>query len=525
MQRPWALAIFVAVFSFYLLTTGREPAWGDAEPMVAVADAIVDHQGVAMAVRWPEDLPPGPDGRIYGIAPLGTALVHVPGAILTHLAPADQLPLVTPLAAHLAPAALGALACVVFFGLLSDLGIRRRTASTCTAILALATTTWVYARYPYSEILQLACFTGTLRATLRTAAAPTRRHALGLGAWAGCLLQAKYIFALALVGAAVTLAWTLRARRAELARALAWATAALAPFVAVAIAYNLARWGRATASGYEPYLGAYLGGSVLDGAWGMLFSPTKSALLFSPPLLLGLLGLPAAIRAHRRYGTALLLMGLPVFVVYCGYRSWAGDYAWGPRFVVWLVPALLVGLAFWLEAAVTRWRRALLAAVVLGGIGVQLLGNALYWDHFIRISIDTKNQWLGAPDRSGAYVAERGRGHCDSCFEDTYPILWLPAFSQLRGHWWLVKSMARGDAPDGAAAQRDAPWRDETSLQVDLTQTYHRARVDWWALIWLESGSDPATRTLGILLFLLVLGGTAAGAWMWIRLHRDMTAP
>ena len=85
--------------------------------------------------------------------------------------------------------------------------------------------------------------------------------------------------------------------------------------------------------------------------------------------------------------------------------------------------------------------------------------------------------------------------------------------------------MARGDAPDGAAAQRDAPWRDETALQVDLTQTYHRARVDWWALIWLESGSDPATRTLGILLFLLVLGGTAAGAWMWIRLHRDMTAP
>ncbi len=521
-QRRWAIAIFVAVFSFYLLSTGREPAWGDAEPMWAVADAIVDHHGVAIDVRWPEDLPPGRDGRTYGIAPIGAAIVHVPGAAIAHAAPADQQPLVRPLATHLAPAALGALACVVFFGLLGELGIRPRAASACTIILALATTTWVYARYPYSEILQLACFTGTFRATLRAGRDPTRRHALALGAWAGCLLDAKYIFALALAGAIVALAWQLRARRRELARVLGFAALAGAPFAIAAIAYNLVRWGSATASGYEPYLGAYFGGSVIDGAWGMWLSPTKSALLFSPPLVLAMLGLPAAIRAQRRYGVALLAMVAPVFVVYCSYRSWAGDYAWGPRFCVWMVPVLLVPLAFWMQAATTRMRRGLLALAIASGIAVQLLGNALYWDHFIRIAIDTKNQWLGSPNRSGAYVAERGRGHCDSCFEDTYPILWTPPFSQIRGHWWLVKSIARGDADDGAAAQRDAPWRDETALQVDLSQTYHRARLDWWAMIWIDN--DPETRALGIALMLLFLAGSAVGGGVWIQLHRDMNS-
>jgi hypothetical protein len=211
-------------------------------------------------------------------------------------------------------------------------------------------------------------------------------------------------------------------------------------------------------------------------------------------------------------------MVLPVFLVYCSYRSWAGDYAWGPRFAVWMVPALLVGLAFWIEASAARWRRYVLAAVVAAGIAVQLLGNALYWDHFIRIAIDTKNQWLGSPDRRGAYVAERGRGHCDSCFEDTYPILWTPPFNQIRGHWWLVKSLARGDADDGRAAQVDAPWRGETRLEVDLSRTYHRARIDWWALLWLDEA--PETRALGIALLVLFAGGTGAGGWMWIRLHR-----
>ena len=45
---------------------------------------------------------------------------------------------------------------MLFFALLRDLGRSARTASACTAIFVVATTLWVYARYPYSEILQLA---------------------------------------------------------------------------------------------------------------------------------------------------------------------------------------------------------------------------------------------------------------------------------------------------------------------------------------------------------------------------------
>jgi hypothetical protein len=519
-MRAWYIAIFVAVFGLYLLTSSREPAWGDARPMWEVADRLVQHGAIDIKTRWPDDMPPGRNGKMYGIAAIGTVLVHVPGVALaaaSHAAAPRHDPLLRPIFTHLAPAALGALACVVFFGLLRDLGRSARTASMCTAILACSTTVWVYARMPYGEIIQVACFLGLFRYTLRVIAAPTRANALWLGVWAGYLFNTKYVYATAILGAAVLIAWSLRKQRAELKRVVLWASVTAGPLLVLALVYNYLRFGSITQTGYEPYLSWYFGGSVFDGAWGMLASANKSALLYSPPLVLALLGWPRAIRAHKTLGIAVLVLVVPTFIVYCTYRSWSGDYAWGPRYFVWAVPVLLVGMA-WFVDTMARWKRAFVIAVVAAGVVVQLLGSALYWDHFIRIAIETKNQWLGNPNRSGAYIPEKGRGHCDSCFEDTYEILWTPAFHPIKGHWWLVKSLARGDR-DGGEAQVDAPWRRYTSLPVNLSTTYPRARIDWWGLLWLRDATH--TRTAGLVLLLLFAAAMTFGIWRWIRLHRS----
>jgi hypothetical protein len=169
----------------------------------------------------------------------------------------------------------------------------------------------------------------------------------------------------------------------------------------------------------------------------------------------------------------------------------------------------------------SRVRKLVLAAVVTAGICVQLLGVSLYWDHFIRIAIDVKNQWLGNPNRRGAYVAEKGRGHCDSCFEDTYEILWTPAFQPIRGHWWLLKSLAAGDSP--AEAQASAPWRTYTSLDVNIDADYPRARLDWWGMLWISDA--PATRIVGIACLLVFLAGTVFGVLRWLRYHRGTADP
>jgi len=525
----WALAIFIAVSAFYLVTSSREPAWGDARGMWEVAMRISSDGAIDIKTRWPDDIPKGRNGKYYGIAPIGPSLVHVPGALIAHaiheVDPKWDGPL-RPLAVHLAPSLLGGLACALFFLLLRDLGIRIRVASACAAIMAVATTTWVYARMPYSEILQLTTFLGWFRAVLRVSALPAdiearvvRREGLWLGAWAGFLLNAKYVFASAILGGAVVIAWTLwKQRRQQLVRLIGWAAVTGGPLLILALAYNYLRWGRVTATGYEPYLDAYFGGSLFDGAWGMLASPNKSAFLYSPPLVLAAISLPRAVRAVPRLGFALVAMVLPVFLIYSTYRSWSGDYAWGPRFFVWAVPVVLIPLAWFVDSAVTRLRKAILVGVVALGFVVQVLGSSLYWDHFIRIAIEVKNQWLGNPNRAGSYIAERGRGHCDSCFEDTYELLWTPAFHPIRGHWWLLKSLARGDT--AASAQRDAPWRHYTKLPMKL-ERYAWARIDWWGLLWLEDAKYA--RKQGVIVLVGLLAMLAFGIWRWLCLHRAAT--
>jgi hypothetical protein len=516
-------AIFFTVFFAYLLTSSREPPWGDARGMYDAGHNLVTKGSMAIGFPWPEDIPRGRGDQYYCISPIMTSLVHVPGVIihqaLTGLFP-HAGPMIKPITSHLAPAALGALICVLLFFLCRELGARTRTASMVAAISAFATTIWVYARYPYSEILQAAAFTGFFLALLCAVREPSRRRAVMVGLWAGVLLNAKYVYALAIVGGALFIAFELRRDRRALLTTLAWAAAAGLPFAALAVFYNWLRWGAITETGYGPYLGAFFGGSLFDGAWGQLLSSNKSAFLFSPPLVLSMLGMGVALVRAPRYLRAVALTLVPVFLVYSTYRSWSGDYAWGPRFFVFAVPVLLAPLALYWEARLARARRWLAVSVlgtfVAAGVIVQLLGSGLYWDHFIRVSMEARSQWLGKPDRSGSYIDARGRGHCDSCFEDMHAVQWLPPFSQIKGHAWLLSSLARGH--DWKAAEARAPWHRYTALKLNIRQSHDRARLDWWAMLWIRD--FPRYRVAGVLLLVLFLAGTAGGAWWWIRGQR-----
>ena len=84
---------------------------------------------------------------------------------------------------------------------------------------------------------------------------------------------------------------------------------------------------------------------------------------------------------------------------------------------MFVVPAL--GLAFavlldaWRAEPARRLRKVVLGAVIALGVTVQLLGNAFYWDHYIRISMDARDAWLGGPNRRGAIIPVRANGRCD----------------------------------------------------------------------------------------------------------------
>jgi hypothetical protein len=250
--------------------------------------------------------------------------------------------------------------------------------------------------------------------------------------------------------------------------------------------------------------------NVLVAAWGFLFSPGKSIFLYAPPLVLAVLGLPRFWRSHRLSVLAMLATIVPVMLFYARLPSWPGDWAWGPRYLVFAVPVLLLPAIGFLSAM--RWPgRSLVTALFLIGFAVQLLGNAFYWDHFLRIALDVRTQWLGQPNRTAALTADKG-GYCEGCFEDVYPTVWLGPFQPILGHLWLIRHVPFHD--DWHVAAQDSPWRRHTRLGIDLRETYGRVRMDHWLY------DTHQHRTAGWIVFFLLLGGGTSAGIAFIRRTR-----
>jgi hypothetical protein len=537
--RGGALALMVGLFFVYLLSTSRERPWSDATPVWEVAESLLTSGSVAIATSWPPDQPRGRGGKVYAIAPVLQSLVHVPGAAL-RLAIGRWAPraseLSWPIACHLAPAALGALAAALFFLVCGRLGIGRGGALAAALAVALASTVWVYARTPYSEILQAACFTGFFVQTLEAERRPGWRAGAAAGAWGGLLVNAKLVYLLCLPGALAAVAWRLRRPDAQLRRPATWcrwgalgqvvggAAAAMAPLMGLILAYNLARWGSPLATGYsapgtspQKALAGLSGERMLVGIWGQLFSPGKSLFLYSPGLVLSVAGLRATWRrCPEVIGLILATVG-PVFLLTARLPYWAGDYAWGGRYMVFAVPVLMLPAAVLIdELLAARARPAALAVVggvLVAGVAVQGLGNAFHWDHYIRIQRQARQRWLGVADTTGAPFPDFG-GVCGACFEDMHGLQWLPPFQPIEGHWWLLHHVPFRH--DWVRAEQDAPWHRYTRLRLDIASTYQAARIDWWYLEF----ARPADRVPGVLLLTLFgFGALAAGSVLVAQLR------
>jgi hypothetical protein len=74
-----------------------------------------------------------------------------------------------------------------------------------------------------------------------------------------------------------------------------------------------------------------------EGVLGALFAPEKSIFLFDPLLILALILIATAWKrftpAIRAYTIAAFLMLLAYLAFYARYFAWAGDFAWGDRYV------------------------------------------------------------------------------------------------------------------------------------------------------------------------------------------------
>jgi hypothetical protein len=511
--------VFVSFLCLYLLTASRSVPFGDSIPMWQAAENLARHGSFAVDLRWPVNAPVGRGGHYYPVAALLACLVHLPGALLQRglaaVAPARARDFVV-VTSQLGPIALGALVPALFFRLLGQLGYDRRQAAWTTLLLGAGTSIWVYARCPYSEILQAACFGAFLGNLLGAGERPTRGAFLRWGLSAALLVNAKNVYFACLPGAVLYVAWRLRSRRRDLLAGLGWAGIGLLPGLLALGAYNYLRWGSPTSSGYGAVTAGFWRESVLFGLWGQLLSPGKSVFLYSPPLLLGLWGMRRLASRRPHVALAIGLSVIPIVLLYARYIFWSGDWGWGPRYLVFALPALLLPAAELFDRArrPPRATRACVYALLVAGVAVQGLGVAFGWEDFINIAREAQRAWLGPADTRGTAMAPYP---CFSCFEEVYGVEWLPPMQPIAGHWWLLRHKLAGN--DWKAAARDAPWSRYTSLSLDIERSYQSAAIDWWPLA--ASRGRPAPVAVVSMLFLLL----AMPLRPWLRALRADDEP
>jgi len=151
----------------------------------------------------------------------------------------------------------------------------------------------------------------------------------------------------------------------------------LLPGLAMILLHNYLRFGSPFNNGYDQ---EQFSTPLWQGLGGLLFSPGKSLFLYSPVLL----ALPFAVgRFWRRARAEASLFGLisgATLLYYSLWWAWEGGWSWGPRFLVPLLPMLVLPLGALLAQPAARkrgWLILLFGLLLPLGIVVQMLGVAL----------------------------------------------------------------------------------------------------------------------------------------------------
>jgi hypothetical protein len=120
------------------------------------------------------------------------------------------------------------------------------------------------------------------------------------------------------------------------------------------------------------------GANTLAAVLSLVVSPGKSVFLFSAPVILAIAGARALVRRAPMLAAAVAGVSLIHLMLTVQLTFFGGDWTWGPRYLVPLVPLWAIAAPF----AVARLRRSLVIAVLASGLVVQLLGVSVDYQRF-----------------------------------------------------------------------------------------------------------------------------------------------
>jgi len=510
--------VFLLGAAFYLLSTSGERYTGDGDLVVLVAESMVDRGSVCIQGGRAANTYVLEDGCKVSDYSLGTSLILVPDIVLIRgmealgLRSGHLYIMMKNILHYLMPSVIGGLTWLLFFLLATWLSGNRRKAFWLTVVFGTTTTVWYYSRTVFSEGLQTFSLLACVTALYSYRNHGERKSALLMGALAfGLCVTTKASNWLLLPLIAGYLAW---GKWRKSTRELLIFGAALFPFLVLQLWFNYFRFGNILDFGYHWGRDQELGfsNSLFFGIWGYLFSPSKSFFLYSPIAFLALWGWKRFFK--KNLPEALLFIGIAVVVV-CQYGSWwawHGDWSWGPRFLNVLVPFMALPAVFLFSEGLKKRRILTGVLIALAAVG--------FWVQFLGCFVPTwKYQGIALQSTLASFpkYGQRLGNNAHKPVDTQIPVHYLPQFSPILGHWWLLKHYVTQD-PN---LSDDNPWK---SMQIEAWQPREvgvNYGLDWWGNTKLAQPKDYPWYSIAFAIFFM-LGMTGLMVFAFLRLRRLM---
>ncbi|UCE18757.1 MAG: DUF2079 domain-containing protein [Gemmatimonadota bacterium] len=235
--------------------------------------------------------------------------------------------------------------------------------------------------------------------------------------------------------------------------------------------YNSVRFGVFYQDGHSADSAVKLTTPVLVGVVGQLISPGKGLFLYSPILLFSFLGVRRFYHTHKREMLLFCSLICVNLLFYSKLSNWSGDWCWGPRFTLPIVPFFIIFIGCFREGidfqSRTRLKRIWIVLLVLSFF-VQVLG----------VTVDGTRR-----------IGRRYESNTVSSTE----VYWNPVKSPLIDHLQLITRIS----------QKPTPVPRNESLQLESV-SYEDTTADFW-FVYLYSIGIPVRWILISLSFLIVL--------------------
>lgn len=284
--------------------------------------------------------------------------------------------------------------CLLFWISITRFGIGPAKGFLATSVLGLSTPLWIYSRDFFSDPLFTLGLLGSFIFITREDSNRLRSILLAsVFSSVGILARLTFLPIVLIMALYIFLA---QGKGKEAGKKTLVYLCSLLPVVVAIAILNLRRFGSITLTGYHTAFDKGFSFPLIKGVVWNLFSPYRGLFIYAPAVLIFFLGLKGFYQKRKSCLLFILAISALQILIYSKWWAWHGGWCWGPRFLLPIVPLLLlVGFGGrWEDKAFTT-----AVAIVLSVIGILFQVSCLainytaIYDYWIKIG---KLDWAEA---------------------------------------------------------------------------------------------------------------------------------